>query len=116
MAVRAARGASRGDSMRPALVASAVLTAVGVLLGVGLASAGVKTIGLLAAANVPQVAGLRLNGAVLAFALVLSIVVAAVCAAAPAWRSTLVDPQDALRGGRGGGMGRSHQRALRSLV
>jgi putative ABC transport system permease protein len=116
MAVRAALGASRWDSMRPALMESAVLTAVGVLLGVGLASAGVKTIGLLAAANVPQVAGLRLNGAVLAFALVLSIVVAAVCAAAPAWRSTLVDPQDALRGGRGGGMGRSHQRALRSLV
>jgi predicted permease len=46
----------------------------------------------------------------------LSIVVAMVCAAAPAWRSTLVDPQDALRGGRGGGIGRSHHRALRSLV
>ena len=116
LAVRAALGASRWDSMRPALMESAVLTAVGVLLGVALASAGVKTIGLLAAANVPQVSGLRLNPGVLGFALLLSVVVAAVCGAAPAWRSTTVDPQDALRGGRGGGMGRSHQRALRSLV
>ena len=34
----------------------------------------------------------------------------------PAWRGATVDPQDALRGGRGGGAGRSQHRALRSLV
>jgi predicted permease len=43
-------------------------------------------------------------------------VVAAVCGAAPAWRGASVDPQDALRGGRGGGLGRSQHRTLRTLV
>jgi predicted permease len=39
-----------------------------------------------------------------------------VCGAAPAWRGASVDPQDALRGGRGGGLGRSQHRTLRTLV
>jgi putative ABC transport system permease protein len=34
----------------------------------------------------------------------------------PAWRGARVDPQDALRGGRTGGGGKGHNRALRSLV
>jgi len=39
-----------------------------------------------------------------------------VCGAAPALRAARVDPQDALRGGRGGGSGRDQHRALRTLV
>jgi predicted permease len=102
--------------MRPALVESALLTAVSVVLGVVLAAVGVKSIGLLAASRIAQLNGLSLDPRVLVFALVLSSVVALVCGAAPAWRSTKVDPQDALRSGRGGGADRAHHRALRSLV
>jgi predicted permease len=116
LAVRAALGASRWDAMRPALVESALLTAISVVAGVGLAALGVKTIGLLAASRIAQLNGLTLDPKVLGFALLLSIVVALVCGAAPAWRSTKVDPQDALRSGRGGGADRAHHRALRSLV
>ena len=116
LAVRSALGASRWDTMRPALVESALLTVVSVIVGLALASLGVKTIGLLAASRIAQLNGLSLNPAVLAFALVLSSVAALVCGAAPAWRSTRVDPQDALRSGRGGGADKSHHRALRSLV
>jgi predicted permease len=116
LAVRAALGASRWDAMRPALVESALLTAISVVVGVGLAALGVKTIGLLAASRIAQLNGLTLDPAVLVFALVLSSIVALVCGAAPAWRSTKVDPQDALRSGRGGGADRAHHRALRSLV
>jgi predicted permease len=116
LAVRAALGASGWQTMRPALVESTLLTAVSVIVGLALAGAGVKTIGLLAASRIAQLNGLSLNPAVLAFALLLSSVAAVVCGAAPAWRSTKVDPQDALRSGRGGGADRSHQRALRSLV
>jgi predicted permease len=64
----------------------------------------------------PQLAGLGLDAKVLGFALVLSFVVALVCGAAPAWRAGSVDPQDALRGGRGAGDGRDHHHALRTLV
>jgi len=53
---------------------------------------------------------------VVAFGLALALVVAVLCGAVPAWRSAAVDPQDALRDGRGGGASRGHHRALRTLV
>ena len=115
-AVRAALGATRWDTMRPALIESFVITLAGVVLGIALAAGSVKTIGSLAAARMPQLAGLGLDLRVLAFALVLAIVVAIACGAVPAWRTGSVDPQDALRGGRGGGSGREHHRALEGLV
>ena len=113
LAVRSALGASAWDTMRPALVESALLTAVSAVVGLVLAAFGVKTIGLLAAARIPQLNGLSLNNVVLAFALLLSSVAALVCGAAPGWRSTRVDPQDALRSGRGGsGQGTSPRTSL----
>jgi putative ABC transport system permease protein len=116
IAVRTALGASRWATMRPALVESLLITAAGVVLGLGVAIAGVRTIGALAGAQLPQLAGLSVDGRVIAFALALSLVVAGVCGIVPAWRGAAVDPQDALRGGRGGGAGREQHRALRALV
>src|SRR5688572_13615102 len=118
MAVRTALGASRMDVLRGVLLESFIITALAAVLGIALAAAGVKTIGLLAGERMLQLHGLSLDPRVLTFALVLSIVTAIGCAAAPAWRSASVDPQDALRGGRGGGAGggREHHRALRALV
>lgn len=116
LAVRSALGADAWDTMRPALVETAILTVVSILAGVGLAAAGVRTIGVLAASQISQLNGLSLDPKVLLFALILSSVVAIACGAAPAWRSTRVDPQDALRSGRGGGSDKSHHRALRALV
>ena len=102
--------------MRPALIESFLITGAGVVVGLALAAAGVRTIGALAAARLPQLAGLDLDGRVLVFSLALSVVVALGCGAVPAWRGGAVDPQDALRGGRGGGAGRDQQRSLRALV
>jgi putative ABC transport system permease protein len=116
MAVRTALGATRWDAMRPALTESLLITVVGALVGLGLATAGVRTIGALAAARMPQLIGLGLDFRVVAFALILGFVVAVVCGAVPAWRASTVDPQDALRSGRGAGSGRGHHRALRALV
>ena len=115
-AVRAALGASRWDTLRPALMESALLTAVSLVVGFAIGTAGVKTIGLLAAERMPQLAGLGMDWRVLSFGMALAVIVALLCGAAPAWRASAVDPQDALRGGRGGGMGREHHRTLRSLV
>jgi len=116
LAVRSALGATRAQVMRPVLLESLVLTAAGLVLGLALAWAGVRTIGALAAERLPQLAGLSVDLRVVAFAVVLSLAVAVVCGAVPAWRSTAVDPQDALRGGRGGGTSRAHHRLLGALV
>jgi hypothetical protein len=116
MAVRTALAATRWDVMRPALTESLLITVVGAVAGLGLATAGVRTIGALAAARMPQLIGLGLDMRVVGFALGLALVVALACGAVPAWRASTVDPQDALRAGRGAGSGKGHHRALRSLV
>lgn len=116
LAIRSALGGSRRQLMRPVLSESLIMTAVGLLLGLGLAWAGVRTIGSLAAARLPQLAGLSVDARVIAFAIGLATLVALVCGGLPAWRSAAVDPQDALRDGRGGGTSRAHHRILGSLI
>jgi putative ABC transport system permease protein len=116
MAVRTALGATRWDAMRPPLVESLLITVVGTVLGLVLAILGVRTIGALAAARMPQLEGLSLDPLVIAFAVGLALIVGIACGAVPAWRGSTVDPQDALRSGRGGGSGKGQNRALRSLV
>ncbi|HEX9895761.1 MAG TPA: protein kinase, partial [Gemmatimonadales bacterium] len=54
VAVRTALGASPGVVIRRALLESAVLAGAGVVLGVALAGVGVKLIGVMAAARLPQ--------------------------------------------------------------
>jgi predicted permease len=115
-AIRAAIGATRWETMRPALIEAGVIATVGLVGGVGLAVLGVRTIGALAAARLPQLSGLHVDLRVLGFSVALAFIVALACGAVPAWRGSLVDPQDALRAGRGSGGGREHHRALRGLV
>lgn len=116
IAIRAALGGGRWTIVRPVLAESVLIAVVGLVLGLALAWLGVRTIGALAAERVPQLVGMELNPKLMAFALVLSGIVALVCGAAPAWKGSTVDPQDALRGGRGGGASRAHHRALDTLV
>ena len=116
LAIRSALGGSRRQLMRPVLSESLVMTIIGLALGLALAWAGVLTIGSLAAARLPQLVGLSVDFRVIAFAIALAAIVAIVCGGVPAWRSAAVDPQDALRDGRGGGTSRAHHRVLRSLV
>ena len=116
LAIRSALGGTRNQLMRPVLSESLVVTAIGFLAGLALAWAGVRTIGSLAAARLPQLLGLSVDYRVVAFAVALALLVALLCGGLPAWRSAAVDPQDALRDGRGGGTSRAHHRVLRALV
>jgi predicted permease len=116
LAIRSALGGTRRQLMRPVMGESLVMTAVGFLFGLALAWAGVRTIGSLAAARLPQLLGLSVDYRVIGFAVALATLVAVVCGGLPAWRSAAVDPQDALRDGRGGGTSRAHHRMLRALV
>ncbi|HEY4216061.1 MAG TPA: ABC transporter permease [Gemmatimonadaceae bacterium] len=116
MAVRTALGATRWDVMRMPLLESLLITAAGAAIGLAVAVASDHTIGALAAARMPQLDGLHLDSRVMVFALVLVFVVATLCGAVPAWRGATVDPQDALRAGRGAGAGHTTHRTLRALV
>jgi putative ABC transport system permease protein len=116
IAIRAALGASRWRIMMPMIAESAVLVAGGLLLGLALAWLGVRTIGVLAVERLPQLDGLAVDMRMVGVALALSLIVALLAGAAPAWRSRDAQPQDALRDGRGGGSGRGHHRALNALV
>jgi putative ABC transport system permease protein len=116
IAVRAALGASRWAIMRPVIAESVLLTMVGGAAGITLAWAAVRAIGTLAAAQLPQLTGLGIEMPIVVFAISVSAVVALLCGALPAWHSATVDPQDALRGGTGGGARRTQHRALGTLV
>jgi predicted permease len=116
LAIRSALGGNRTQLMRPVLAESVVMTLAGLSLGLALAWLSVRTIGALAAVRLPQLAGLTVDVRVIAFAIALAATVAIVCGGFPAWRSAAVDPQDALRDGRGGGTSRAHHRVLRTLV
>lgn len=116
MAIRVALGGDRWAVMRPVLAESLLLAGTGMALGFGVAFVGVKTIGVLAGRFVPQVAGLTIDAGVAGFALVMTLIIAVLCGALPAWRASAVDPQESLASGRGGGASRRQHRALGMLV
>ncbi len=116
IAVRAALGGGRWAVVRPILAESILLSALGLAAGFALAWAGVRTIGALAERQIPQLHDLHLDYRVALFAVALGAIAAAVCGVLPAWRSSSIAPQEALRGGRGGGTGRAHHRLLGGLV
>lgn len=115
-AVRMVLGAGRRDVVRTAMVESLVLSGAGALAGLVLALVGVRVISGLLPARLPQLAGLEVNGPVLVLALVLALIVGAVCGVAPAWQASSGDPQGALRAGGRGDTGSRHQRGLRLLI
>jgi putative ABC transport system permease protein len=116
MAVRTALGGTRWAIMRPVLLESLLLAGVGAALGLALAWVGVRTIGALAGDQITPLEGLSIDFRIVAFAILLSLVVAILCGAVPAWRTASIDPQEALAGSRGTTGGRREQRALSALV
>ena len=64
----------------------------------------------------PSSPGLAINIRIVVFAMALALLVALLAGLMPAWRGAAADPLEALRGGRGGGMGGAHHRLLGALV
>jgi putative ABC transport system permease protein len=116
IAVRAVLGAGRWKVIRPALVEAVVLTVVGTAGGLALAWTGVRVIRVMVPGQLPQLANLSVDWAVLVFALAVAVTVALVCAVAPAWQASRSDPHEALRSGARGGTSRRQQRFLRTIV
>jgi putative ABC transport system permease protein len=97
MALRSALGASRWSLVRLLLVESALLAAVGGALGLLLASYGVDALVAINPAAIPASKKITIDGYVIAFTFLISLLAVALFGLAPALQATKTDLNQALR-------------------
>ena len=88
IAIRAAMGAGRRRLVRQMLTESLLLSIAGGALGVLLAYLAIAPIQTLSAGSIPRAADIALDGRVLGFAFLLSIVTGIVFGVVPAWQAS----------------------------
>ena len=98
-AIRTALGAGRARLVRPTLTESLLLALTGGALGIALAAWGVRVLLRAAPVDLPRLSDVTLDGRVLAFALLISIVTGVAFGILPALRSARAHPQEALKSG-----------------
>src|SRR3954470_7870440 len=101
LAMRAAIGASAWRIARQLVTESLVLATVGGTLGVGLAWALVRVAQSAAARDFPRLHAIRVDGPVLAFAVVTTLFTAVAAGIAPALRGSRFNLAESLHGGDG---------------
>jgi putative ABC transport system permease protein len=117
LAVREALGAGRGRVVAYFLSESVVVTALSAIVGLALAAVAIRVLVTTGPINIPRLAEVRIDFATVAFAGIVSILVATACSIIPTLRIGRVDLSNALReGGRGGTAGRARQRLRSALV
>ncbi len=116
MAVRTAIGAAPDRLVRQLLTESVVLALMGALLGLGLASIGLRVLMTVDPTSLPPLAPVRLDWPVVAFTLVLGVVTTIVFGLVPALRTLHVNLVDSLREGGQSTVGGHRQRLRSALV
>ena len=117
LAVRVALGAGSRRLQRLLLAESAVLAAMGAVLGVGLAFLGVRLVRASAPAGLARVADTTIDWSVLLFALVAGVAAAVLAGLLPALQATQIAPASELKeSGRGATTGRARLRWRQALV
>ena len=101
LAVRAAIGGNQWRIIRQLIAESVVLAAIGGAAGLLLAQFGIDVLIQLAPEGLPRVAGVALDGTVLAFTAMASFAAALIFGLLPAWRASRPDVMDVLRSSRG---------------
>jgi putative ABC transport system permease protein len=96
--VRAAMGANRWRLISPLLTEAVLLSAVGTIVGVGLAWAGVLELRVLAPVNLPRLDDIRIDVFVLAYAALAGLAAAAIFGIVPALRASRPTLMNVLRG------------------
>jgi putative ABC transport system permease protein len=117
LAVRASLGASRWRIVRQLLAESLVLSAAGAAGGVAIASWATQLLAVAGPASLPRIFQASVDGAVLAFAVALTIASAVIFGLVPALRAARTDLQGVMReGGRRSGSGVARDRMRTALV
>jgi putative ABC transport system permease protein len=117
IAVRAALGASRARLVRQLLTESFALAGMGGALGVLLADWLVALFKVFAPADIPRIEDVHINGAVLGFTCVVTLLTALVFGLAPALTISKIDLNESLKeGGAKGADDRSGNRLRGALI
>lgn len=117
LALRAAIGAGRGRLVRQMLTESVLLGAIGGTIGLGLAWIGLRAILGSAPTDLPRLDAIALDGRVLGFTVVLSLVTGLLFGLMPALQLARANPGETLKDATRGstGLGRSLRRGLVAL-
>jgi putative ABC transport system permease protein len=116
LAVRAALGAGRGRLIRQLLVECLTLATVGGAAGVGFAFLVVRLVRQAAGTDLPRAGEIVVEGRVLVFALVVSVVAALLAGVAPALRATRAAMIGRLRAGVHGSVGTRPDARVRAVL
>ena len=115
--VRMALGASNRRLVRQMITESLLLSAMGGVIGIGLALAALRVLPRLAPEDLPRIANVSLNGTVLLVTTLVTVTTGLLFGLVPAMQSSRTQLSGTLReGGRGGTAGRGGQRLRRSIV
>src|SRR5437667_2833342 len=117
IAVRMALGAPAGTLLREAVLESLVLSVTGGVLGLGLAAIALRVGVSLLPETLPRIQEISLDGQVVLFAIVLSVLTGVVCGLAPAFAALRTSVNETLKeGGRTGTAGGGHAWLRSALV
>lgn len=116
LAIRRAIGSSRWQVVRPVLIEGLLLALIGGIAGVLLAFPAVRILVAMAPKELPRAGEIHLNGWVLAFTLILSVVAALASSFLPSLRAASVDPAEALKHNASRGMQRHGATGLRNSL
>jgi putative ABC transport system permease protein len=116
LATRLALGASRGELVRQLMTESLVVALAGGAVGLLLAYLGGDLLRALAPAALPRLSAIRVDGAVLAFTFIVSLLLVPLFAIVPALRSTDIGIAEELKAGGGRAIGEGQSRVRGILV
>jgi putative ABC transport system permease protein len=116
MAIRAAVGARRSRIIRQLITESLVLSLVAGVAALVVADWAAHALVALAPAGVPRIGETAVDGQVLAFTLLVSLVTSLLFGLAPAVQLSRVELYDALKPGAGRGIGGAGSRTMRSIL
>jgi putative ABC transport system permease protein len=116
IALRLALGASRGRMIRQLLTESMLLAFLGGALGLLVGYIGVRAFLVFAPAGIPRLAEVGINGSVLVFTCLISLLGGILFGLAPALHSVRASLNDSLKEGTGTTAGRSGYRIRKILV
>lgn len=116
LAVRIALGASRGRVIRQLLVESLLLSVIGGVLGCVLAYVSLDALVAMVKLTLPRTKEIAVDGQVLGFAFLLSLLTGVGFGVLPALRASRVDLSDAMKAGSRGASGDAHGNRLRSVL